>query len=252
MQNKNFGISIILSIFKSDKNIKKNINSILNQSYKKWELIIIDDGSDLETKIVLSKFQKKDKRIKIITNHKNLGLAKSLNKGIQAAKFNYIARIDIDDYCLKKRLEIQIDYLKRNHKIDILGAGALYLINKKYKIVYMPELNFQIISMLRKTNPIIHPTVMMKKKVLLKLKGYDENFKKCQDYDLWIRASKKFKFYNIQKPLIIYSKKKVDLQTIYYTFKVLSKNQSKKKISTYFYLFKNLFLMLFFFITFRK
>lgn len=243
-------VSIILPIFKGCKDLKKNISSILNQSYRNYELIIIDDGADLDTQNILNAIKARYKKVVLIKNKKNLGLPKSLNRAIKKSKFNLIFRMDADDFALKDRILEQIRFLKKNPNIDILGTGAIYRTNDEQKKIFMPRTNKNIKKSLKRFNPIIHPSVCFKKKVFKKLKGYDEKLLKCQDYDLWIRASKYFNFYNLPKPLIIYSKKKVDLRTIYYTLKVLIKNNDNEfKINLSFLIF--LFLKMLLIYTFQ-
>ena len=105
-------VSIILPIFKGCKDLK-NISSILNQSYRNYELIIIDDGADLDTQNILNAIKARYKKVVLIKNKKNLGLPKSLNRAIKKSKFNLIFRMDADDFALKDRILEQIRFLKK-------------------------------------------------------------------------------------------------------------------------------------------
>ena len=109
-------ISVIMSVFNGARYLKKSIESILNQSYEDFEYVIIDDGSTDKSKIIIESF--KDPRIKLISNKQNIGLAASLNIGIQVSKGKYIARMDCDDVSATKRLENQLEYLIKNPKIS--------------------------------------------------------------------------------------------------------------------------------------
>ena len=111
MNEINVVVSIIMPVYNAKKYLKKSIESVINQSYKNWELIIINDKSTDGSKLIIEEFIKKDSRIKIINNDKNSGCYVSLNKGIQCSIGKYIARLDADDYMDKHKLEKQIKYL---------------------------------------------------------------------------------------------------------------------------------------------
>ena len=117
-------ISIIMSVYNDKLNIENSIKSIINQTHKNFELIIINDGSDKKTKDILLKFKKK-KKIRIFHNKKNYGLSYSLNKAIKKCKYDLIARMDSDDISYKNRIKHQLDFIKKNPKIDVLGSDAV-------------------------------------------------------------------------------------------------------------------------------
>src|SRR5688500_15226048 len=116
-------ISVVMSAYNSDKYIAKAIESILNQTFKDFEFIIINDGSKDESLKIIKRYGKKDKRIVLIDNKKNLGLIKSLNKGLKIAKGKYIARMDSDDIAMPQRFKIQLDYLDKNRNIFLVGTS---------------------------------------------------------------------------------------------------------------------------------
>ena len=118
-------MSVIMSCYNERKpDIIKSINSILEQTYKLFEfIIIVDNPKNNEIIETIKKF--KDKRIKVIINEKNIGLAESLNKGISIAKGKYIARMDADDISLPNRFKIQFDYLESHPDIDVVGSNRI-------------------------------------------------------------------------------------------------------------------------------
>lgn len=185
-------ISVLMCVFNENPAIvKKAINSILNQTHKLWELIIINDsGYDADFHFIKDEFGS-DARIKMYHNDSNIGLTASLNKGIELAKGEYIARMDADDYSLSNRFEIQLKGFERYPHIAIIGGGAISFGD-----------NIDIISPLNLMHPdrvkvnllfsstLCHPTVMIKAQILKeKNLYYDECFNKAQDYDLWSRAA---------------------------------------------------------------
>ena len=121
-------ISVILPVI-SKKYLKESVDSILNQTYKNFELIVILEKSNeqIEIENILNKYN--DKRIIIIKNNKKLGLAKSLNIGVDKSKGKYIARMDSDDVSLENRLEIEYNYMEKHNDVDILSTNAEYFGN---------------------------------------------------------------------------------------------------------------------------
>ena len=127
-------VSIIMSVYNDELNLENAIKSIINQTHKNFELIIIDDGSNKNTKKKLQKF-KKNKRIRIFHNKKNCGLAYSLNKAIKKSKYDLIARMDSDDTSFRNRIKYQLNFMNKNPKIDVLGSDAV-VVEEKRKIKY--------------------------------------------------------------------------------------------------------------------
>ena len=196
-------ISVIMSVYNGMPFLKDAVESILNQTYKNFEFIIIDDAStDGSLKYLKSL---KDRRIKLINNSKNLGLAASLNKGLKVAKGNYIARMDADDISLPKRFEKQIEFLLKNPSIDLCGTWAK-LIDENNKLigqVKKPIDDRNIKRMNMWITGIIHPSWLGKKSLFEKLKGYDPHYDLAEDLDFLIRANN-FRMANIGEVLLLW------------------------------------------------
>lgn len=198
-------ISVIMSVFNQEQYLQKSIDSILSQSYKKFEFIIINDGSNKNTKKILELNKLQDKRIKVINNKKRIGLTKSLNIAIKKSEGEYIARQDSDDISYFKRFEEQLNFFKKNKKVIMCGTNGILIDNNDsfLKKIKNLENNYEKIKKkLIYENQFIHSSVMIKKNYLLELKGYDEKFKYAQDYDLWCRLSIKGFLTNINKILV--------------------------------------------------
>ena len=194
-----------MSVYNASKFLNEAIESILNQTYKNFEFIIIDDGSTDNSTQIIEKYKKIDERIVFIENEKNVGLTKNLNKAIKLSTSDYIARMDADDISDVKRLEKQIKFLQENKDISIVGSCAKY-INSKGEVeenIDVPENYEEIRNMIYKVNPLIHPSVMFKKEDIISIGMYNEELRKVQDYDLWFRAvANNLKMHNIQESLL--------------------------------------------------
>lgn len=192
-----------MSVYNGMPYLKEAVQSILEQTYKDFEFIIIDDASQDDSWQYLKSL--KDKRIRLIKNKKNSGLATSLNVGLKIARGDYIARMDADDISLKQRFEKQLRYLEKNPSIDLCGTWAMLINNngEVIKSVHKPIKDKEI----KKTNflltSIIHPTWFGKRKMFENLGGYDQTYDMVEDYEFLMRA-KQFKMANIGEELLMW------------------------------------------------
>ena len=198
-------ISVIMAVYNGEKFLEEAIGSILKQTFSNFEFIIIDDGSEDTSLKIIKNF--KDKRISILENNKNIGLSASLNKGIKLSKGKYIARMDADDISLPERLEKQYNFMERNPNIGIVGTGY-HLINESGERMgtYIYPDNPVTIHWKLLTGPVFpHPTVMMRKKVLIENNlSYNEEYFVTQDYELWCRIIQFTEGSNFPEALIQY------------------------------------------------
>ncbi len=203
--------SIIIPYYKSEKFIKKTISSIINQTYKKWEIIIIDDENSNVSLKVLNKF--KNKKIRVYSNKKNIGVAKSRNLGITKARGKLICFIDSDDYWHKDKLMKQLSEMKKhNYDISYTSYTAFENINTiKYRVLAENALTH---SKLTKSNPICCSSVVIKRKTLNGIKF--PNLKTKEDYALWLEISKKNKIYPIKKNLTFHRLRKNSLSSLHF------------------------------------
>lgn len=177
--------------YNCEKYLNEAIESILNQTYKEFEFIIINDGSKDRTEEIILSY--KDPRIVYLKNEENKGLIYTLNRGLENSKGKYIARMDGDDICLLSRFEKQVNHLQQYPAIDVL-ATTVSLIDENNKPVgkWKDDANNtssqSIKSFLPTNNCIAHPTVMGKREVFLQYK-YDPDQKLSEDYDLWLRMT---------------------------------------------------------------
>lgn len=199
-------ISVIMGFHNSGEYLKTSIESILNQTYSNFELILIDDCSTDNSYFVAKLYESKDKRVRLLQNSKNMGLTATLNRGINAASGEFIARMDDDDISVETRFEKQLNFILSNN-IDVVGSNCINIdsFGNKTGCRKYPEKDKDIKKVLPIYNPICHPSVMIKKKTVFDTGLYNEKFKTTQDYELWFRMTAfNATFHNIQEPLLLY------------------------------------------------
>ena len=198
---KNPKVTVLMSVYNGEKYLQEAIDSILVQTFKDFEFLIVNDGSTDKTREILESY--KDPRIRIINNEKNIGLTKSLNIGLRIVKGEYIARQDADDISCGNRLERQIKFL--DEKLDIAIVGTNYFrINEKGDIIQeikRQEKDKDIKKYLLNGNQLGHGTIMFRKSCIEKVGFYREEFKFAQDYDFVLHFSEKYKLANIPETL---------------------------------------------------
>ena len=227
-------ISVVMAAHNEEKTIQKAVKSIIGQTFKNWELIIINDSSTDATKSILMQFES-ERRINVINNPYNLGLAKSLNIGISQSKGFYIARMDADDESLSNRLQSQLDFMKSNQSIDVLGGGAIYINKNKNEFVKMPKDHNSIKQFIKKSSPFIHPSVMYKKSFIDKFGGYDETILRAEDYDLWYRGIHESEYHNLEDILIKYNYAQRKILRSSYDALLVRLNHNPSKLSAIFW-----------------
>jgi len=185
-------VSVLMTTYNSEKYVSETIKSVINQTFKNWEFIIVDDASTDDTCEIITKFLNTENRIKFFKFDQNKGQSYALNFGLNKCKYDFVARIDNDDLMVPQRLEKQINFMKKNQKVAIVGSYVNYidcnsLLLKKGKTDFLSSED--IIGKI-KNNELVgfnHPTVMMKKETILKLGGYREEYWPADDIDLWNR-----------------------------------------------------------------
>jgi len=206
-------ISVVMSVYNDRGGLNKTIESVLNQSFRDFEFIIICDGSNEETKNRVFEWAKMDDRISIIIQEKNIGLTKALNVGLNNARSDLIARIDEGDTWEVDKLQLQYDFIKNNHEYVVVGTYSKDInVNTGKSSIFRPPVEDLEIRkwFLKGLNPFRHPSVLFRKVL-----SYNESLTTSQDYELWLRLFFIGKFYNIPEVLINYS---IDYESI--TFSV--------------------------------
>ncbi len=180
-------VSVIMSVYNGEKYLKEALESILSQIFADFEFIIINDGSTDKSYEILKSY--KDRRMEII-NQEHMGLTKSLNKAIELARGEYIARMDADDISLPTRLEKQVDIIMSSSNVGLVGSWYEIIdeLGRELVKVKVP-CDFDCLRkyMLYENNPICHGSVMLERGLFRQVGGYREVFQYAQEYDLWLR-----------------------------------------------------------------
>jgi glycosyltransferase involved in cell wall biosynthesis len=200
MPEKIKNVSVIMPAYNAEKHIKYSVNSVLNQTFKDFELIIVNDGSEDNTEKIIESF--KDKRIKYFKTE-NKGTAAALNYGISKASYGWIARIDSDDLNTPDRLARQIGYLENNPQTDIISSWSVYFNNKKKILFFLmsPVEHNDIVDAFNLHNPLNQSGLLCRKN-LLEQEKYNENLHLYEDFELYYRIREKVKFHNIPEYLV--------------------------------------------------
>lgn len=197
-------ISILMGIYNCASTLAEAIDSIINQTYSNWELIMCEDGSKDNTREVAEKYVNKfPDKIKLLINEKNMGLNYTLNRCLKEASGDYIARMDGDDISLPHRFETELKFLENNSQFSIVSSSMiLFDENGDWgKIVHKAEPQG---SDFVYKNQICHAPCMVKKEAYFDVDGYtvDEKLLRVEDYHLWIKMyAKGYKAFNIEEPL---------------------------------------------------
>lgn len=200
-------VTVLMSVYNGEEYLEEAIASILNQTFRDFEFLIIDDSSTDGTAVILASYSRSDSRVIVVTNESNIGLPRSLNKGLALAHGKYIARMDADDISLPERLEKQVQCMDNNPEIGVCGSWFKKIGNVKLsKCTTLPEKHDDIFAAMLFGNHIGHPTVIIRKKTIIGLgQFYNEEFRFAEDYEYWARlAIVGVKFANIGEVLLNY------------------------------------------------
>lgn len=202
ISNRDVRVSIILPTYNGGRFIERAIASVLNQTVRDFELLIIDDGSTDDTATRVDKAAKQDKRVRYLRNVSNLGIQKSLNRGLKEAKGEYVARIDDDDvWSSADKLARQLQFFDAHPDYVLVGTGIITVDEQDNELFRFlnPETNTQIRRRMLYRNCFSHSSVVYKKDVAMQVGGYDESeaARHIEDYDLWLKLGAHGKIANL-------------------------------------------------------
>lgn len=195
-------VSILMPVYNSEKYLREAIESILNQTFTDFEFIIILDPSGDNSQALIESYP--DQRIILLKNDERMGLPRSLNRGLQVARGEFVARMDADDISMPERLAQQLDFMNKHSDIGLCGTWIKYF-GEKNLVLAFPTDDATIRCKLLFENNLAHPSVMIRKNILVENNlFYDPAFIEVEDYDLWRRCSAYMSFANLGEILLLY------------------------------------------------
>lgn len=198
-------ISVIMAVKNGTEYIEQSIKSILNQTCRDFEFIIINDGSDDQTLDIISSFQ--DPRIKVFSQS-NRGVARSANRGLSLAQGKFIARQDHDDFSKPERFELQVAYLNLHPEVALVGSAAEIWVRDEptNRLLSHPEMSGELRLELLFNNPFVHSSVMFRREIIKRVGLYNPSPKitPLDDYDFISRVSFDYELANLKEALVVY------------------------------------------------
>jgi glycosyltransferase involved in cell wall biosynthesis len=209
------GVTVVLPVFNGLRTLEAAVDSILSQDELDLELLLIDDASTDGSGAMVRGYARRDARVTALVHQENLGLPRTLNEGLERARYEFVARMDADDEALPQRLGVQKTFLESNENVAVVGSWVFHMgKNPQYdRLVRLPTEHDEIVKTLVRENCIYHPSVMMRRSIVLEAGGYRPEFKNAEDYDLWLRLARTHKLRNVAEPLLRY-RFSVDGQTL--------------------------------------
>lgn len=197
-------ISVLMPVYNTEKYLEQAILSILDQTFQDFEFIIVDDHSNDSSWNIILKFAKQDRRIIPIRNDENIRATKSLNKGLEKVRGEYMVRMDADDWSYPDRLQKQYVFMEKHPKVGVSG-GAIEICNNDLKVINVRKYPLTD-TLARKTifrySPFAHPATIWRMSYLNEVGGYNQNIPLSQDLDLYFRIGKLCEFANLEDILI--------------------------------------------------
>jgi glycosyltransferase involved in cell wall biosynthesis len=197
-------VSVLMPVYEGERYLDEAIQSILSQTFRDFELIVIDDGSTDGTPEIIERYRRADGRIRAF-EQANHGLAATLNRGLELAQGDYVARMDQDDISFPERLAIQVAFMNAHQQVGICGTWIETFDPFSHKVLRLPTDDATIRSCLLFESVLPHPSVIMRREVLSKAGlFYDEDCMHAEDYDLWVRASRRTVLANVPEVMLKY------------------------------------------------
>jgi glycosyltransferase involved in cell wall biosynthesis len=196
-------VTVLMAVFNGERYLREAVQSILNQTFRHFELLVVDDGSTDGSRAILESFD--DPRLRVVHHAVNQGLSRSLNHGLAEARGRYIARMDADDVAAPDRLALQVDFLERH--ADVVAVGSWYTIvddgGREIGRRWTPCDDIDVRWTMQFCSPFAHGAVTMRRAALANdARVYDESLTYAMDYDLWVRLAARGRLANLDRFLL--------------------------------------------------
>jgi glycosyltransferase involved in cell wall biosynthesis len=198
-------VTVLLAVRDGEAYVRPAVASVLGQTASDLELLVVDDASSDSTPELLAAVD--DARLRVLRNDERLGLAASLNRGLDAARGEYVARLDADDVAMPRRLEVQVARIRSAPAVAVVGSGAFEIdeAGRVGRAHAMPSGAVHVRWAALFSSPFLHPTVLVARDVLERAGlRYDASFEESEDYDLWTRLLEVADGDNVRDPLVLY------------------------------------------------
>lgn len=199
-------VSVLMAVFNGGQLLEDSIRSIADQTFRDWELIVVDDASTDQTREIVEAWSRRDPRIRLVANQTNKGQTPCLNQGLRECRGAWVARQDADDLSHPERLAAQMDFLERDAKTLLLGTQGM-LIDTRGRRVGLLDVPCDpdgIAWSFPFLNPFLHTSVIFRRDAVMGVGAYDESFRIAQDYDLWGRLAARGRTANLPQRLVSY------------------------------------------------
>lgn len=217
-------ISVVMPVYNAETFVREAVESILTQTFTDFELIAVNDGSTDGSLMILKEIASRDQRI-VLLDRPHQGIVAALNAGIECARGEFIARMDADDVAMPERFALQYRRMIAEPKLGVLGSFARIIdkTGKVMRILVYPVTPKETARYLEYASPVAHPTVMIRKEALTKVKGYRAVVSYAEDYDLWLRISEiGYSIANLPMPLLNYRMHGMNVSVIRRDAQILS------------------------------
>jgi len=199
-------VSVVLPVRNGQRYVRTAVESILGQTFDNFELLALDDGSTDDTPRILSELTAQDRRLRLIQTERR-GLVHTLNHGFDAARGEYVARMDADDIAFPGRIEAQVSALDREPELGLIGAAVRVIQDDDLRPLYTvryPVRDHELRAALTFGSVFAHPVVVIRKTAYARAGGYRPQFAHAEDYDLWLRLAEVSRLANLADPLLDY------------------------------------------------
>jgi glycosyltransferase involved in cell wall biosynthesis len=201
-------VSVVMPVYNAARFLGEAIESVLGQTFPALELVTVDDASTDRSWEILQEHARRDPRVRPFRNERNLGIVRTRNRAFAEAdpRSAYFAIMDSDDVCMPTRLERQVAFLDAHADHALVGGHNLVIDETSREIGFRPypTTHDEIVRVMGRYNPISQPTATVRRAALDAVGRYDENFPRCQDYELWLRLAARYKVANLDEPTLKY------------------------------------------------